>query len=60
MYQARKKEQIVEIHEESYQIYGAPKITKILLNSGHKISQRTVSKYMNEIGSKRITAKQFR
>jgi len=52
MYQARMKEQIVGIHEESYQIYGAPKIKEILLNTGHKISQRTVSKYMKEEGIK--------
>jgi len=52
MYQARMKEQIVEIHEESYQIYGAPKITEILIRTRHKISQRTVSKYMKEEGIK--------
>ena len=46
------KEQIVEIHEESHQIYGAPKITEILQKTGHKISLRTVSKYMKEEGIK--------
>lgn len=42
------KEKILEIHQESYQIYGAPKITKALQAEGHRISQRTVSKYMAE------------
>jgi len=46
------KEQIVQVHEESYQIYGAPKITEILIRTGHQISQRTVSKYMKEEGIK--------
>lgn len=38
MQQARMKEQIIEIHEESHQIYGAPKITEILQKTGYKIS----------------------
>lgn len=50
--QARTKEAIIEIHEKSYQIYGAPKITGVLQTKGHKIAQRTVSKYMYEEGIK--------
>ncbi|MGY6080381.1 IS3 family transposase [Erysipelothrix rhusiopathiae] len=46
------REQIVKIHEESYTIYGAPKITEVLRSKGHRIAQRTVSKYMNEEGIK--------
>lgn len=45
---ARVKEFIVKIHEESYQIYSAPKITEVFQTNGHKIVQQTVSKYMNE------------
>ena len=41
-------EKIVEIHETSHQIYGAPKITAILNKKGENISIRTVSKYMKE------------
>ena len=46
--QARIKEVILEIHEDSYQIYGIPKIKEVLLNNGFSITQRTVSKYTNE------------
>lgn len=49
----RKKEvtkKIKEIHEESHEIYGAPKITRILKEQGISISERTVGKYMQEAG----------
>lgn len=49
---AKRKKQILaeikEIHEASYKNYGAPKITHILKQRGHKISERTVTKYMKE------------
>lgn len=41
-------QEIKKIHQQSHQIYGAPKITKELEKSGHIIAQRTVSKYMKE------------
>ena len=44
------KESIKQIHDESKQNYGAPKITKELRKSGETIAERTVSKYMNEMG----------
>ena len=43
-------EQIVKIYDESHQIYGAPKITKILHEAGNIISERTVGLYMHELG----------
>lgn len=46
------KSEIEEIHKKSKGIYGAPKITKILQNKGKIISERTVGKYMKEIGIK--------
>lgn len=46
------KERIQQLYDESHQNYGAPKITKKLNASGEKISERTVSKYMNEMGIK--------
>lgn len=46
------KEEIVDIYNASYQNYGAPKITAELRKNGEKISERTVGKYMNEIGIK--------
>ena len=51
----RKKkviEEIKEIHEASYQIYGAPKTTHKLRQQGIVISQKTVSNYMRESGIK--------
>ena len=44
------KARIAEIHEESKQNYGAPKITKELERQGEVISERTVGKYMRQMG----------
>lgn len=46
------KKEIQKIYDDSKQNYGAPKITHILRKSGETISQRTVSKYMQEMGIK--------
>jgi transposase InsO family protein len=46
------KEKIKKIHEESKKNYGAPKITKKLQQDGETISERTVGKYMREMGIK--------
>lgn len=48
------KDKIVNIHESSHLIYGAPKITKELIKQGEIISQRTVSLYMRELGIRAI------
>lgn len=44
------KKEILKIYNDSKQNYGAPKITKLLQKSGETISQRTVGKYMREMG----------
>ena len=44
------KKAIQTIYDNSKQNYGAPKITRELRKSGEIISQRTVSKYMREMG----------
>lgn len=41
---------IMQIYEDSRQIYGAPKITRILRRNGERISERTVTRYMKEMG----------
>lgn len=46
------KKEILKIYNDSKQNYGAPKITKVLQKSGETISQRTVGKYMREMGIK--------
>ena len=46
------KDRIQKIYDDSKQNYGAPKITKELQNTGEKISERTVGKYMKEMGIK--------
>ncbi len=46
------KKDILDIYNKSKQNYGAPKITKQLRNSGEIIAQRTVGKYMHELGIK--------
>ena len=44
------KKDIQKIYDGSKQNYGAPKITAELRKSGEVISQRTVGKYMREMG----------
>lgn len=46
------KSKIQEIYDESKQNYGAPKIAKELIKDGEVISERTVGKYMREMGIK--------
>lgn len=41
---------ISDIYEESHNIYGAPKITKELHKAGLEISEKTVSRYMHQMG----------
>ena len=43
-------EEIKTIYEESHEIYGAPKIAAKMRQKGDKVSERTVGKYMREIG----------
>ena len=46
----RIKERIQKIYDKSHQNYGAPKITRELQKEGARISDRTVGKYMREMG----------
>ena len=46
----RIKERIQEIYDNSHQNYGAPKIARKLQKEGERISERTVGKYMREMG----------
>lgn len=46
------KAKIQDIYDESKQNYGAPKITRKLRQKGETISERTVGKYMKEMGIK--------
>lgn len=46
------KEKIRDIYDESHQNYGAPKITRELKFSGETVSERTIGKYMKQMGIK--------
>lgn len=46
------KAKIQDIYDRSKQNYGAPKITRKLRQKGETISERTVGKYMKEMGIK--------
>ena len=48
----QRMEHIRDIHQESNDIYGAPKITSILQEKGEVISEKTVGNYMREMGLK--------
>lgn len=45
-----RMERIREIHEESHENYGAPKITEVMKQEGESISEKTVGNYMREMG----------
>lgn len=53
------KTEITQIHNESHQIYGAPKIASILQSRGHVISEKTVGNYMREEGIKAIWVRPY-
>lgn len=53
------KKKIRLIYDASKQNYGAPKITKELQKSGETIAERTVGKYMREMGIKAQWIKPF-
>ncbi|WP_249298476.1 IS3 family transposase, partial [Jutongia huaianensis] len=46
------KEKIKKIYDNSHQNYGAPKITRELRKTGENVSERTVGKYMKQMGIK--------
>ena len=48
---------IEEIHKESKQIYGAPKITRKLRSQGERVSEKLVGNIMRELGLKAHYAK---
>ena len=49
---AKVKAEIQAIYDESNQIYGAPKITRELHKKGYSTAERTVTRYMKEMGIK--------
>ncbi|MYL58016.1 IS3 family transposase [Virgibacillus halodenitrificans] len=53
------KTEIIQIYNESYQIYGAPKIASILQSRGHVIAEKTVGNYMREEGIKAIWVRPY-
>ena len=46
------KAQIKKVYDDSYQNYGAPKISQILIQNGETIAEKTVGNYMREMGIK--------
>ncbi|AIQ66732.1 transposase [Paenibacillus graminis] len=51
---------IIYHFKDNRQRYGSPKITELLLKEGFTISERTVGKYMRELGLRSCVAKRFR
>lgn len=54
------KERILFHYHDSEKRYGSPKITQLLLKEGYKIVERTVGKYMNELGIRSCVSKKFK
>ena len=46
----RIQAEIMQIYSDSHNNYGAPKITQILKRQGEVIAERTVGKYMTQMG----------
>nr|WP_234014774.1 IS3 family transposase [Staphylococcus chromogenes] len=54
------KKHIYQIYIQSQKRYGSPKITQVLRSKGCTVTQRTVSRIMNELGIKSITKKKYK
>lgn len=59
----KRKENIMKYIErifyENYETYGSPRITKALKKKGFNITERTVGRYMNEMGLRAVPEKNF-
>ena len=51
--------QIMEIYTESKRRYGSPKIQKVLVNKGIKVSQKRVARRMKELEIRSIVVKKY-
>ena len=53
-------ETIREIHHQSDRTYGAPRVSRELLQQGHAVNQKTVEKYMRNADLRSKTCRKFR
>jgi len=60
VHKKKLKQEIMMIFLESDSIYGAPKITEQLHDKGYIIAERTVGKYMRELGIRSTVVKKFK
>lgn len=51
--------EIERIFYDNYEVYGSPRITKVLNNMGMIITERTVGRYMNEMGLRAVLKEKF-
>ena len=51
---------IIDIYNGSKQIYGAPKITKVLEKQGYHTSEKRISRYMKRLSIKSIVVKKYK
>ena len=56
---AKVKDEIKSIYDDSYCIYGAPKITAQLHKKGFKTAESTVTRYMREMGIRACWVKPY-
>lgn len=57
---AKLKRRIKAIHKQSKARYGSPKITALLRRDGYVVSERTVTRYMKEMGIRSKTVKKYK
>lgn len=57
---AKLIERITFHYHDSKRRYGSPKITQMLLSEGYNVTERTVGKYMNELGIRSCVSTKFK
>jgi putative transposase len=60
LHKAKLMERITFHYHDSKTRYGSPKITQMLLSEGHQATERTVGKYMNELGIRSCVSNKFK
>lgn len=59
LYRQKVRQKTVQYFHENFGTYGSPRIHKDLIANGYSVSEKTVSRYMNEMGLRAIPSKPF-
>jgi len=59
LYREKMKQKIAQFFHESLGTYGAPRIHQDLLDEGYELSEKTVGRYMKEMGLRALPSEPF-